>query len=53
MKKKEEEKNLYIVQDGDCYSKIARILGITLEELLEKNKIKDDSKILIGQKLVY
>ena len=43
----------YEVQAGDTLSKIARNLGTTVQNLIEKNNIADPNKIYPNQKLVY
>jgi len=41
----------YIVQNGDTLSKIAEKTGLTLEELLKYNNLKNPDLIFVGQKL--
>lgn len=42
---------VYQVQPGDSLSKIASRVGVSKREIIELNKIKDENKIRIGQKL--
>ena len=42
---------VYEIKPGDSLSKIASRLGVSKRELIELNKIKDENKIRIGQKL--
>lgn len=42
----------YIVKDGDTLSSIARAHGITLEELMAANGLRDPNRIAVGQVLV-
>jgi LysM repeat protein len=42
----------YIVKDGDTLSSIARAHGITLDELMSANGLRDPNKIAVGQVLV-
>jgi len=46
-----EETNIYIIKSGDSLSKIAKKFGITIEQIVETNKIEDANKIYPGQKL--
>ena len=46
--------NQYEVRGGDSMSRIAKGLGVSLEDLIKKNpEIKDPNKIKPGQKLNY
>ncbi len=42
----------YTVKDGDTLSSIARAHGITLDELMSANGLRDPNKIAVGQVLV-
>ena len=47
-----ETGDTYVVQSGDCLSKIAAANKMTLKQLLAKNpQIKDPNKINVGQKI--
>ena len=43
----------YVVQRGDCLSKIAKNLGVTLKYILSKNTFKNPNLIYPGQKVYY
>ena len=43
----------YIVQAGDTLSGIAKKLGKTRKELIEKNSLSNPDKLKIGQKILY
>ena len=55
--KKDSEKKAktktYVVKKGDTLSKIAKKLGLTLKEVISKNKIKNPDLITPGQKIKY
>lgn len=46
-----EEKKYHKVEKGETLSKIAKLEGTTIQELVALNKISDPSKIFAGQKL--
>jgi len=41
----------YVVKKGDTFYKISRLYGISVEKLLELNKLKSSATLKIGQKL--
>lgn len=46
--------NVYLVQSGDTFGKIAARYGLSLEELINKNpQIKNTDRISIGDKIFY
>ena len=42
---------IYIVKKGDTLWKIAKRFGSTVEDIVRVNKIEDENKIMIGQKI--
>ena len=50
---KKAKTKTYVVKKGDTLSKIAKKLGLTLKEVISKNKIKNPDLITPGQKIKY
>ena len=46
------ERNLYVIKKGDTLSGIAKKLGVTKEEILKQNDIKNPNILTIG-KVIY
>lgn len=45
--------NTYVVRKGDTLGKIATQIGVSLEDLIKQNNIKNPNAIEIGQKLTW
>lgn len=46
------QKIVYIVKKGDTLTKISKAYGVSIENLIKKNKIKDKNLIIINQRLI-
>ena len=47
--KEENKEEVYIIQPGDTFEKIAQMHGLSLEELVEMNANKDPRRLYIGE----
>jgi len=47
------EKVYYTVQIGDTFSSISRKLGVSIEQIRQLNSLKNNSRLVVGQKLKY
>jgi LysM repeat protein len=43
----------YVVKQGDTFTKIVKMYGLNAEKLKKINNIKDENKLMVGQKLKF
>ena len=43
----------YVVKQGDTFTKIVKMYGLNAEKLKKINNIKDENKLILGQKLKF
>ena len=46
------KKQYYDVKEGDTLYRISRKFGLTIDELLKMNNLREDEPLMVGQKLV-